>query len=118
MTALLLLYGCANESSDNKNIQTSAPDLKDDFYESVNYEQLSSWVIPADKSGISHFNNFQDINYDRLNTLIQQAVSSNAVKGTDEYNIKALYETATDWEKRNINGFGQLQTYLENIDTA
>lgn len=118
MTALLLLYGCANESSDNKNIQTSAPDLKDDFYESVNYEQLSSWVIPADKSGISHFNNFQDINYDRLNTLIQQAVSSNAVKGTDEYNIKALYETATDWEKRNINGFGQLQTYLDNIDTA
>lgn len=117
IAALLFMYGCANEKENNGTV-SAAPDLKDDFYESVNHEQLSSWVIPADKSGISHFNNFQDINYDRLNTLIQQAVSSNAVKGTDEYNIKALYETATDWEKRNTSGFGILKQYLDSIDSA
>ena len=50
----------------------------------------------------------------------QQAVSSNPVKETnkDEYNIKALYETAEDWKKRNISGFGDLQSYLDRIDEA
>lgn len=117
--ALLLMYGCANEK-DNNTSAAAAPDLKDDFYESVNYDQLSSWVIPADKSSISHLTNMIDTNYERLNGLIQQAVSSNLVKETnkDEYNIKALYETAADWEKRNISGFGDLQSYLDRIDEA
>lgn len=117
--ALLLMYGCANEK-DNNTSAAAAPDLKDDFYESVNYDQLSSWVIPADKSSISHLTNMIDTNYERLNCLIQQAVSSNPVKETnkDEYNIKALYETAADWEKRNISGFGDLQSYLDRIDEA
>ena len=117
--ALLLMYGCANEK-DNNTSAAVAPDLKDDFYESVNYDQLSSWVISADESSISHFTKMIDTNYDRLNSLIQQAVSSNPVKETnkDEYNIKALYETASDWEKRNISGFGDLQSYLDRIDGA
>lgn len=117
--ALLLMYGCANEK-DNNTSAAAAPDLKDDFYESVNYDQLSSWVIPADKSSISHLTNMIDTNYKRLNGLIQQAVSSNPVKekNKDEYNIKALYETAADWEKRNISGFGDLQSYLDRIDEA
>lgn len=117
--ALLLMYGCANEK-DNNTSAAAAPDLKDDFYESVNYDQLSSWVIPADKESISHLTNMIDTNYERLNGLIQQAVSSNPVKETnkDAYNIKALYETAADWEKRNISGFGDLQSYLDRIDGA
>lgn len=118
--ALLLMYGCANEK-DNNTSAAAAPDLKDDFYESVNYDQLSSWVISADESSISHFTKMIDTNYDRLNSLIQQAVSSNPVKETnnkDEYNIKALYETAVDWETRNTSGFGILQQYLDSIDSA
>lgn len=117
--ALLLMYGCANEK-DNNTSAAVAPDLKDDFYESVNYDQLSSWVISADESSISHFTKMIDTNYERLNDLIQQAVLSNPVKETnkDEYNIKALYETATDWEQRNISGFGDLQSYLDRIDGA
>lgn len=117
--ALLLMYGCANEK-DNNTSAAAAPDLKDDFYESVNYDQLSSWVIAADESSISHFTNMLDTNYERLNGLMQQAVLSNPVKETnkDEYNIKALYETAADWEKRNISGFGYLQSYLDKIDGA
>ena len=117
--ALLLMYGCANEK-DNNTSAAVAPDLKDDFYESVNYDQLSSWVISADESSISHFTKMIDTNYERLNGLIKQAVSSNPVKETDkdEYNIKALYETAADWEKRNKSGFGDLQSYLDKIDGA
>lgn len=117
--ALLLMYGCANEK-DNNTSAAAAPDLKDDFYESVNYDQLSSWVISADESSISHFTKMIDTNYERLNGLIKQAVSSNPVKETnkDEYNIKALYETAADWEKRNTSGFGDLESYLDRIDEA
>ena len=117
--ALLLMYGCANEK-DNNTSAAVAPDLKDDFYESVNYDQLSSWVISADESSISHFTKMIDTNYERLNSLIKQAVLSNPVKETnkDEYNIKALYETAVDWETRNTSGFGDLQSYLDRIDRA
>ena len=117
--ALLLMYGCANEK-DNNTSAAAAPDLKDDFYESVNYDQLSSWVISADESSISHFTKMIDTNYERLNCLMQQAVLSNPVKETDkdEYNIKALYETAVDWETRNTSGFGILQQYLDSIDSA
>lgn len=117
--ALLLMYGCANEK-DNNTSAAAAPDLKDDFYESVNYDQLSSWVISADESSISHFTKMIDTNYKRLNDLMQQAVSSNPVKETnkDEYNIKALYETAADWDTRNTSGFGDLQSYLDRIDEA
>lgn len=117
--ALLLMYGCANEK-DNNTSAAAAPDLKDDFYESVNYDQLSSWVISADESSISHFTKMIDTNYERLNGLIKQAVSSDPVKETnkDEYNIKALYETAVDWETRNTSGFGILQQYLDSIDSA
>lgn len=117
--ALLLMYGCANEK-DNNTSAAAAPDLKDDFYESVNYDQLSSWVISADESSISHFTKMIDTNYERLNGLMQQTVSSNPVKETnkDEYNIKALYETAVDWKTRNTSGFGILQQYLDSIDSA
>ena len=117
--ALLLMYGCANEK-DNNTSAAAAPDLKDDFYESVNYDQLSSWVISVDESSISHFTKMIDTNYERLNGLIKQAVSSNPVKETnkDEYNIKALYETAVDWKTRNTSGFGILQQYLDSIDSA
>lgn len=119
IAALLFMYGCANEKENNGAV-SAAPDLKDDFYESVNHEQLSSWVIAADESSISHFTNMLDTNYERLNDLMQQAVSSNPVKeiNKDEYNIKALYETAVDWEKRNTSGFGILQQYLDSIDSA
>lgn len=119
IAALLFMYGCANEKENNGAV-SAAPDLKDDFYESVNHEQLSSWVIAADESSISHFTNMLDTNYKRLNGLMQQAVSSNPVKeiNKDEYNIKALYETAADWEKRNTSGFGILQQYLDSIDSA
>lgn len=119
ITALLFVYGCTDEK-ENNTAATVIPDLKDDFYESVNYKQLSSWVIPADKSAVSNFTNMSDINYDRLNNLIQQAVLSNPAKETsqDGYNIKALYETAADWETRNTSGLGQLQQYINRIDEA
>ena len=124
LTLLILLLSLAVISCSNTDSQTNggavAPSLKNDFYEAVNYEQLSSWTIPADKSSISHISNMDDIVSDRLNGLIEQAVSSNPVKeqNKDEYNIKALYETAMDWEKRNVSGFGQLQSYLDSIDKA
>ena len=124
LTLLILLLSFAVISCSNTDSQTNggavAPSLKNDFYEAVNYEQLSSWTIPADKSSISHISNMDDIVSDRLNGLIEQAVSSNPVKeqNKDEYNIKALYETGMDWDKRNVSGFGQLQPYLDDIDKA
>lgn len=114
----ILFISCSNSKSGNS---TPTVNLKNDFYEAVNYELLSSWTIPADKPAINHFSNLEDIVSERINGIIEQAVSSNPVKddqNKDEYNIKALYETAMDWDKRNVSGFGLLQPYLDNIDSA
>lgn len=115
----ILFISCSNSKSGNS---TPTVNLKDDFYEAVNYEQLSSWTIPADKPAINHISNMDDIVSDRLNGLIEQVLSSNPVKDQDQdkdaYNIKALYETGMDWDKRNVSGFGQLQSYLDSIDEA
>lgn len=113
----ILFISCSNSKSGNS---TPTVNLKNDFYEAVNYELLSSWTIPADKPAINHFSNLEDIVSERVNGIIEQVLSSNPVKdqNKDEYNIKALYETAMDWQKRNESGFGQLQSYLDNIDAA
>lgn len=113
----ILFISCSNSKSGNS---TPTVNLKNDFYEAVNYELLSSWTIPADKPAINHFSNLEDIVSERVNGIIEQTVSSNPVKeqNKDEYNIKALYETAMDWEKRNVSGFGQFQSYLDKIDAA
>lgn len=113
----ILFISCSNSKSGNS---TPTVNLKDDFYEAVNYELLSSWTIPADKPAINHFSNLEDIVSERVNVIIKQVLSSNPVKDQDkdEYNIKALYETAMDWDTRNVSGFGLLQPYLDNIDAA
>lgn len=113
----ILFISCSNSKSGNS---TPTDNLKNDFYEAVNYELLSSWTIPADKPAINHFSNLEDIVSERVNVIIKEVLSSNPVKdqNKDEYNIKALYETAMDWDKRNVSGFGQLQSYLDNIDSA
>lgn len=114
----ILFISCSNSKSGNS---TPTVNLKNDFYEAVNYELLSSWTIPADKPAINHFSNLEDIVSERVNVIIKEVLSSNPVKeeqNKDEYNIKALYETAMDWGKRNVSGFGQLQPYLDNIDSA
>ena len=111
----ILFISCSNSKSGNS---TPTVNLKNDFYEAVNYELLSSWTIPADKPAINHFSNLEDIVSERVNGIIKQVLSSNPVKDQDkdEYNIKALYETAMDWDTRNVSGFGLLQPYLDNID--
>lgn len=115
----ILFISCSNSKSGNS---TPTVNLKNDFYEAVNYELLSSWTIPADKPAINHFSNLEDIVSERVNGIIEQVLSSNPVKDQDqdkdEYNIKALYETAMDWDTRNVSGFGLLQPYLDNIDSA
>lgn len=113
----ILFISCSNSKSENS---TPTVNLKNDFYEAVNYELLSSWTIPADKPAINHFSNLEDIVSERVNGIIKQVLDSNPVKdqNKDEYNIKALYETAMDWQQRNVSGFGLLQPYLDNIDSA
>lgn len=113
----ILFISCSNSKSGNS---TPTVNLKNDFYEAVNYELLSSWTIPADKPAINHFSNLEDIVSERVNGIIKEVLSSNPVKdqNKDEYNIKALYETAMDWDTRDVSGFGLLQPYLDNIDAA
>ena len=45
LISILIFTGCSSQNNDNAQ-QTYVPDLKDDFYESVNYTRLAGWVIP------------------------------------------------------------------------
>lgn len=56
---------------------------------------------------------------ERLKNITQQLVDNkSALKGSDEYNTAAFYETINDFETRNKSGLGLLQNDIDKIDKA
>lgn len=100
--------------------QEAAPALKDDFYEAVNYEQLQQWEIPANQAIISPFYELGEQNDRRILQIVQEASeNTEAEKGSDSYNIGALYLTGMDTEARDEGGYGEAAgIFLEEVDQA
>lgn len=114
---IVIFAGCSSQN--NNTQQTYVPDLKDDFYEAVNYAALSSWVIPENEKSKSVFTIMDDNIKERLKNITQQLVDNkSALKGSDEYNTAAFYETINDFETRNKSGLGLLQNDIDKIDKA
>ncbi len=69
LISILIFAGCSSQN--NNTQQTYVPDLKDDFYEAVNYAALSSWVIPENEKSKSTFTIMDDNVQERLNNITQ-----------------------------------------------
>lgn len=70
LISTLIFAGCSSQNNDNAQ-QTYVPDLKDDFYESVNYTRLAGWVIPENEKSKSTFTIMDDNVQERLNNITQ-----------------------------------------------
>lgn len=95
------------------------PDLKDNFYEAINYDQLEAWKIGRSASYVDHFGSLNYENLNRLRAVMKEAADDvSADPGSDERNVGALWATAFDEEARNAGGYGRANDFITEIDAA
>ena len=112
----LLLGKSDNEKKDDSGQEVvKKPDLKDDFYESVNYDTLLNAKIPADSSAWSHMYDVQKTIEKRQEELTNEILADPNYKNED---IDNLLELLHDYEGRNKRGFDELKPYFEMIDNV
>ena len=112
----LLLGKSDNEKKDDSGQEVvKKPDLKDDFYESVNYDTLLNAKIPADSSVWSHMYDVQKTIEKRQEELTNEILADPNYKNED---IDNLLELLHDYEGRNKRGFDELKPYFEMIDNV
>ena len=99
----------------SKNESTEIVSLKDDFYESINYEKLKNAKIPKDKSSWSVMYEAND-RFDKKKEALIDEITSNP-DYTNE-NIDTVVELYTDYDERNERGISELQSYFDMIDNA
>lgn len=97
-----------------------AVDYVDDFYNAVNHDLLDSWEIPANAAQMGWFWVLNEENYKKLDGIIQQVSSeTNHEKGSDMYNIRAVYLTGLDQETRDREGYGEkVKALLKEVDES
>lgn len=94
--------------------------LKDDFYNTVNKNELDSATIPAGETQGGGVTAMQALVNRRVNEIVQEIVNSSETspQGSDEQKIKSFYENILDTESRNRLGITPLKPYLDAIDAA
>ena len=121
----VLLAGCANASNSKKwinsnldgNLLSEKPSLKDDFYQSVNYEILKMPLPEAGGLGITE-------NATGFSKLFVKQISSMAAAGgagaenSEKQKLIAIYNMGMDWERRNELGLQPILPTLKKIQSV
>ena len=100
-------------NKDKPTEETVKVSLKDDFYESINYETLKKAKIPRDTGNWSHVYDASKTIEKRQKEIVDEILSDPNYKNERLDQIIELY---TDYETRNKNGYSELKPYLEMID--
>ena len=128
----VLLAGCANASNSKKwinsnldgNLLSEKPSLKDDFYQSLNYETLKMPLSGSEEPGTTENNN------DFTNPFVSQIVSMAAASGveslktpgnqtlSEKQKLIALYNMGMDWERRNELGLQPILPVLKKLQSV
>ncbi|MBQ3023008.1 MAG: S-layer homology domain-containing protein [Clostridia bacterium] len=91
---------------------------KDDFYSSINKEELENLkILPGNATA----GTLVDMQIDALtdvDKIITDLSQKENEKGTKEQKIAALYNCVTDVSGRNREGINPIRTYLEKIDSV
>lgn len=119
---LVVTVGCSNskdveedELNSSQDFFSEAPRLQDDFYASVNFEELKEIQIPADKTSWGVFNKLIDETDNQLKSIFSEL---GKLESSDEDVMKAVsyYNMALDMDRRNELGFTPLQSEFDFID--
>ena len=89
--------------------------LKDDFYESINYETIKNAKIPNDSGSWSKAYDATKIIEERCDELTEEILSD---PNYQNENIDNMIELLFDYETRDKLGISELQPYLDMIDES
>ena len=88
------------------------PNLKDDFYQNINYEWFKEVKLEPGKNSNSSFNEVDNILEDQLKELI----INNKDDDHDSKLIQHYFKLLNNWEIRNSYDYHQLKIHLDVID--
>lgn len=91
---------------------------RDDFYATVNKNQLENLKI-ADGEYISGtMYDLQGIASNQINEIIRKIVNDNHAKGTPKQKIADFYDCVVNISERNKTGIAPVKKYLDKIDSV
>ena len=93
------------------SVKDYSPKLTDDFYVHVNHEWMLNAKLKPGRVGTSAFSELQDIIDERLKALM----TDETVKGHDGELVRTLYALWLNWDARNAEGLGDLNTQASKI---
>ena len=125
LATVALAASCGTHSSKKnepveRGLDLSAMDTsvrpQDDFYTFANGGWVKTAQIPADKSSWGSFAMLREKTDEDCLVLLGQLLKESYPQGSEGQQIKDLYETFLDWDKRNREGLSPLQGRLQAID--
>ena len=109
-----MFFSCSNEnkwinSNIDGNLLVECPSVKDDFYQSVNYDRLKNEQLSS--YAISNETNLNKIIENQMLTILSKEKSDDA----DEQLLIDLYNMYLDDEKRNSDGIKPILPTIQKI---
>lgn len=89
---------------------------QDDLYQYVNGNWMKKTEIPADRGRWGSFDQLRENTDSNTLNLLNQILSLDYSKGSEEQKIKDLYQCFLDFEFRNKQGLNPLKPYYQGID--
>ena len=117
------------DSSIKENLPEEQPSAREDFYLSVNYEELKDTDIPDGMSDYGSFAALNDQVVEKMTELLETAGTSeqtetstgleDAAAVDSELEVAAgLYQMYTDMDSRNEDGWEYIKPYVEEVSEA
>ena len=101
-----------------EEITRERPDLGDDFYGHVNFDWLSTYQLPADKTSSGATEELTEAVEKNVHAMIVEIVASKPAKGTIEQKIADLYSAAMDEAGIEARGAAPLQPHIARMRAA
>ena len=86
-----------------------------DFYEYAGGGWMKAHPLTPEFSRYGQFNALDEMNRNRLKSLIEEMAAKQAAPGTLEQKVGALYRLAMDSVRRNREGFTPIKPLLERV---
>lgn len=90
----------------------------DDFYQFANGGWLKANPLPAAYSSFGTFNQLQEDNNKRINSILDDLKNKKYQEGTIERKLSDFYKLALDVERRNREGIAPVKPILDEIEAA
>jgi len=119
MLAAAPLTGFAQNKSgiDPSNLDKSVR-AQDDFYQFATGGWQKKNPLPAAYSRFGSFDQLQEDNNKRINSILKDLETKKYKQGTNEQKLSDFYKLAMDTDRRNREGIAPVRPYLDALESA